>query len=58
MKTIKFNELIKTKDYDKIINDYIKCNIYLTDKQLKKVIELRKKDNFVIAFNYKKVSDK
>ena len=58
MKTKEFNKLIKTKDYDKIINDYIKCNIYLTDKQLTNVVELRKKDNFVIAFKYKKVSDK
>ena len=57
MRTKEFNKLIKTKDYDKIINDYIKCNIYLTDKQLTKVVELRKKDNFVIAFKYKKVSD-
>ena len=43
METKKFNELLKTMDYKKIIAKYMHNNIYLTDKQLGKVIDLKNK---------------
>lgn len=43
METKKFNELLKTMDYKKIIAKYMHNKIYLTDKQLGKVIDLKNK---------------
>lgn len=37
MKSKDFNKLIKEKEPNKIIADYMTCKIYLTDKQLQKV---------------------
>ena len=42
MKRTELKKLIKTKEPQAILNDYMKCEIYLTDKQLDQVIALKK----------------
>ena len=51
MKTKEFKKLIKNENYDKIIEKYMKCEIYLTDKQLEIVCKDSKHHNGV-AFKY------
>ena len=51
MKTKEFKKLIKNENCDKIIEKYIKCDIYLTDKQLEIVCKNSKHHNGV-AFKY------
>lgn len=40
MKAKEFKKLIKEKQPNQIISDYMTCKIYLTEKQLNKVCEL------------------
>lgn len=42
MKARELKKLIKIKEPQEILKDYMRCEIYLTDKQLGKVIELKK----------------
>lgn len=42
MKRTELKKLIKTKEPQAILNDYMRSEIYLTDKQLDQVIELKK----------------
>jgi hypothetical protein len=42
MKTRELKKLIKTKEPQEILNDYMQCKCYLTDKQLSEVIALKK----------------
>ena len=39
MKAKEFNKLIKSNDPSEIISDYMTCKIYLTERQLQKVID-------------------
>ena len=43
MKIADFNKLIKTKSLQDIIYKHCRCEITLTDKQLDKILKLKKK---------------
>lgn len=53
MRIKEFKKLIKNENYDKIIEKYMKCEIYLTDKQLEIVCKGSKHHNGC-AFKYGK----
>ena len=59
MEKKKFKEILKKEKPEDIISDYMKCNIYLTDKQLKTVIDEKNKDaknegHGAVCFDYRK----
>lgn len=42
MKRTELKKLIKTKEPQEILNDYMQCKYFLTDRQLDQVIALKK----------------